>query len=341
MLDTAPQVSSSATARETFAQAYRWMLLARLLEEKLANLYRGGKINGGVFLGKGQEALSASLGMALKKGDIFAPLIRDQAGRLAFGEDILEAVRTYLGSRLGPMRGREGNVHRGRPQDGYYAMISHVGAMISVVCGALMARRFKGETGAVGATCIGDGGTSTGAFHEALNLAAIEKLPLVLVIANNQFAYSTPNAKQFACKDLVDRAIGYGVEGHSLDATDLDACLGVIGNAVERARSGHGPQLVVANLLRLAGHGEHDDAGYISEALKASSAGRDCLQVAECALLERGWLSPAELETLREETLRQIEEAVATVQREPAPDPDEETWCALSTQHLDDTFTAR
>lgn len=338
MLDIAPEVFAPST-RDTFAQAYRWMLLARLLEEKLANLYRGGKITGGVFLGKGQEALSASLGMALRKGDIFAPLIRDQAGRLAFGEDILDAVRTYFGSKLGPMRGREGNVHRGRPKDGYYAMISHLGAMISVVCGGLMARRFQGKTGVVGATCIGEGGTSTGSFHEALNLAAVEKLPLVMVVANNQFAYSTPNSKQFACNHLVDRALGYGIEGHTVDGTDLDACLSVVGRAVERARSGHGPQMIVATLLRLAGHGEHDDASYISAALKESPVGRDCLKEAECALLERNWASANDLECWREETLRQVEEAVATVQREPAPDPNEENWCALSNPHLDDTFT--
>ena len=340
MPDLASRVSTPLPAREPYAQAYRWMLLARLLEEKLASLYRGGKINGGVFLGKGQEALSVSLGMALRKGDIFAPLIRDQAGRFAFGEEILDVVRTYLGSKLGPMRGREGNVHRGRPSEGHYAMISHLGAMISVVCGGLMARRFKGETGVVGATCIGDGGTSTGSFHEALNLAAVEKLPLVLIVANNQFAYSTPNARQFACKDLVDRAPGYGVEGHSVDATDLDACLDVVGRAVKRAREGHGPQLIVAHLLRLAGHGEHDDAGYIATALKDSPLGRDCLKVAECALLERAWASAGELEGWREETLRQVEEAVATVQREPAPDPNTEVWSALATPHLDDTFTA-
>jgi len=340
MLDTALRVSAPTPTRETFAQAYRWMLLARLLEEKLASLYRSGKINGGVFLGKGQEALSASLGMALRKGDIFAPLIRDQAGRFAFGEDILDAVRTYLGSKLGPMRGREGNVHRGRPKDGYYAMISHLGAMISVVCGGLMARRFQGQPGVVGATSIGDGGTSTGSFHEALNLAAVEKLPLVMIVANNQFAYSTPNSKQFACKDLVDRAIGYGIDGHSVDATDLDACLSVVGTAVERARTGHGPQLVVASLLRLAGHGEHDDASYIDTALKESSLGRDCLKEAECTMLERGWASAADLEGWRDETLRQIEEAVATVQREPAPDPNEENWCALPSPHLDDTLNA-
>ena len=341
MSENALRVSTSLPAREPFVQAYRWMLLARLLEEKLANLYRAGKINGGVFLGKGQEALSASLGMSLQKGDIFAPLIRDQAGRLAFGEDVLDAVRTYLGSALGPMRGREGNVHRGNPRAGRYAMISHLGAMISTVCGGLMARRFQGQTGVVGATCIGDGCTSTGSFHEALNLAAVEKLPLVLVIANNHYAYSTPNDREFACKNLVDRAIGYGVEGHTVDATELDACLEVLGRAVQRARDGHGPQMVVAELLRLAGHGEHDDAAYIPQALKDSPTGRDCLHVAECTLLERAWASAAELEAWREATLLQVEEAVATVQREPAPDPAQETWCALSTPHLDDLFASR
>lgn len=332
--------SAPAASRESFVQAYHWMLLARLLEEKLASLYRGGKINGGVFLGKGQEALSASLGMSLRKGDIFAPLIRDQAGRLAFGEDILDAVRTYLGSALGPMRGREGNVHRGRPKEGYYAMISHLGAMISVVCGGLMARRFKGETGIVGATCIGDGGTSTGSFHEGINLAAIEKLPLVLIVANNQFAYSTPNDREFACRDLVDKALGYGVEGHKVDATDLDACLDVVGRAVARARDGHGPQMVVASLLRLAGHGEHDDASYISDELKASHVGNDCLKLAECAILERKWAAPEELRDWQRATQQRVEEAIATVQREPAPDPAEETWCALSTPGLDDLHCA-
>ena len=135
---------------ERYLTAYRWMLLARVSEEKYANLYRAGKIYGGVFIGKGQEAISVSTALALRKGDIYAPLIRDQGGRLAFGESLLDATRTYLGSRLGPMRGRDGNVHRGRPREGYMAMISHLGAMISVVSGGLMARRAKGETGRSG-----------------------------------------------------------------------------------------------------------------------------------------------------------------------------------------------
>src|SRR5580658_4336956 len=181
VLEDRPQ-SNVASAQEIHVSAYRFILLARVLDDKYAALYRAGKIQGGVFLGRGQEALSASIGISLKKGDVFAPLIRDAAGRLAFGEAVLDAVRTYLGSALGPMRGRDGNVHRGKPREGYLPMVSHLGAMISVVNGILFSRRLKKISGTVGAACIGDGATSTGAFHEALNQAAVEKLPLVLIV---------------------------------------------------------------------------------------------------------------------------------------------------------------
>src|SRR5882757_6981301 len=253
-------VGEASVFRDTYLKAYRGMVLARILDDKLASLYRGGKIHGGVFLGRGQEALSVAVGLSLRKGDIFAPLIRDAAGRLAFGETVLDAVRTYLGSPLGPMRARDGNVHRGNPRTGLLPMISHLGAMIPVVNGALLARRFKGIKGTVGAASIGDGATSTGAFHEGLNQAAVEKLPLVLVVANNYYAYSTPTERQFACNSLVDKAAGYGVDGQTVDGTDLSVCLSVLQEAARRARSGGGPQLIVAHLLRLCGHGEHDDA---------------------------------------------------------------------------------
>ena len=243
-----PEVELSEFS-ETYIRGYRWMILARQLEDKIASLYRGGKITGGVFLGKGQEALSVAVGSALREGDIFAPLIRDQAGRLAFGEPILDCVRTYMGSRLGPMRGRDGNVHRGRPRDGILPMISHLSSMISVVNGMLIARKFKGLPGSVGATCIGDGATSTGAFHEALNQAAVERLPMVVIVANNQYAYSTPTSRQFYCRDLQDKAQGYGVAGTTVDGTDLGECLTVVGEAIDRARRGEGPQMVVATLL--------------------------------------------------------------------------------------------
>lgn len=332
---TAP---ADRTAADRFQEAYRFMLLARTLEDKIAALYHSGKITGGVYLGRGQEAFSAAMALALRPGhDIFAPLIRDQAGRMAFGEDILDTARTYLGSVKGPMRGRDGNIHRGRPDKGMPAMISHLGAMISVVCGMLKARQFRGIPNTVGATSIGDGGTSTGAFHEALNLAAVEKLPLVLAVANNQFAYSTATDRQYACRDLVDRAIGYGVEGHQVDGTDLAACLTVFQKATDRARAGHGPQLIVGKLLRLCGHGAHDDAAYIPDDIKQTPLGQDCLKLARQKILDQNWATANDLETLETATTETVQQAVAQAQRDPAPDPALETWQPLHSRWLMET----
>lgn len=325
---------ADASFRERCRRAYRFMLLARIAEEKIASLYRGGKIHGGVFLGRGQEALSVAAGLALCKGDVFAPLIRDSAGRLAFGEPLIDGVRTYLGSSLGPMRGRDGNVHRGQPREGYLPMISHLGAMISVVNGVLFARRMKGMSGVVGLASVGDGATSTGSFHEGLNQAAVERLPLVLLIANNQYAYSTPNDRQFACRDLADKAVGYGVACHTVDGTDFMECLRLLQTVVARAREGGGPQMIVAQLLRLCGHGEHDDAGYITSELKSSPWGRDCLRVAEEQMIQEHAANAAELEAWRIETVEKVERAIARVQREPAPNPFQEDWRAISAAHL-------
>lgn len=336
---TDPLLSRSAGESDLFIRAFRLMLLGRALDDKLGALYRAGKIHGGVFLGRGQEALSVALPLAMTQGDVYAPLIRDAAGRLAFGETVMEAMRTCLGSVMGPMRGRDGNVHRGRPRDGYLPMISHLGAMIAVVNGALMARRMAGKGGCLGGACLGDGGTSTGAFHEALNQAAVEKLPLVLVVADNQFAYSTPTSKQFACGSLLDRASSYGVRGWDLDGTDLAECLRVVGSAARQARDGAGPQLVVGHLLRLCGHGEHDDASYISSELKQSPLGRDCLTVAESQLREKQWADAQTVRQWRREAVREIEEAATHVQREPGPDPYKENWCALASKHLSEGYT--
>jgi pyruvate dehydrogenase E1 component alpha subunit/2-oxoisovalerate dehydrogenase E1 component alpha subunit len=197
-----------------------------------------------------------------------------------------------------------------------------------------MARRLRGIEGTVGAACIGEGGTSTGAFHEAINQAAVERLPIVIVVADNQYAYSTPNSRQYACRSLADRAKGYGVTGYSLDGTDLEACLNGTRGAVDKARAGGGPQLIVANLLRLCGHGEHDDASYIDPRLKSSAIGRDCLQAAEKQILARHWADEPELKHWREEAAREVEESVNQVQREPAPDPFKEYWSALASKHL-------
>jgi pyruvate dehydrogenase E1 component alpha subunit/2-oxoisovalerate dehydrogenase E1 component alpha subunit len=237
------------------------------------------------------------------------------------------------------MRSRDGNVHRGRPQEGLLPMISHLGSMISVVNGVLYARRMKGIRDVVGATCLGDGGTSTGAFHEGMNQAAVEKLPLVMLVANNRYAYSTPNDRQFACASLVDRALGYGIDGVEIDGTDLIACLNALGKAVANARAGGGPQLVIANLLRLSGHGEHDDGSYIDPKFKASSLGRDCLKISEEMLIQESWASAATIAGWRNEAVQQVETAVATVQREPAPNPFDEDWSAISSKHLGELHT--
>src|SRR5438128_6692481 len=333
---SAKKSAPKAAVHERFLEAFRWMLLSRTLEEKLVSLYRGGQITGGVYIGKGQEAVSVACGLFLQKGDIFGPLIRDQAGRSAFGEALVDVTRTYLGSRLGPMRGRDGNIHRGRPGDNCLAMISHLGAMVPVVVGTLMAKRFRGEKNFVGLACIGEGGMQTGAFHEGMNLAAVEQVPLVVVATNNHYAYSTPNDREFACDDLVDRAIGYGFEGYSLDGTDLSTCLDVIGGAVTSARAGRPPQLVVASVLRLSGHGEHDDASYVPEEVKRQPFARDCLKVAEQTIIDLNLIDAETLAGWRKEAAAQVDEAIATAQKEAVPEGDKEDWCAISTRDLVD-----
>src|SRR5437868_11915057 len=254
-----------------------------------------------------------------EKGDVFGPLIRDQAGRSAFGEPLLDVVRTYLGSVKGPMRGRDGNIHRGRPLDNQLAMISHLGSMVPVMVGKLMAKRMKGEKGFVGLTTIGEGGMQTGASHEGLNIAAVEQVPLVVVVTNNHWAYSTPNEREFACANLADRAIGYGYEGRTIDGTDLNACLEAIETAVKRARAGRPPQLVVAEVLRLAGHGEHDDASYVPQDMKGQPFAEDPVTRTEKFILEKGLLEADVLKQTRAEIAKQVDEAVATAQQEDPP----------------------
>jgi TPP-dependent pyruvate/acetoin dehydrogenase alpha subunit len=343
MLQTAQRggkvAKSTSAPHERFLEAFRIMLQTRTLEDKIASLYRGGLITGGVYVGRGQEAISVACGLFLQKDDIFAPLIRDQAGRSAFGEPLVDVARTYLGSRQGPMRGRDGNIHRGRPRQGQLAMISHLGAMVSVVTGMLLARRFKGEKGFIGLTTIGEGGMQTGAWHEGMNIAAVEKVPLVVVATNNHYAYSTPNEREFGCSNLIDRAKGYGFEGYSLDGTDLDACLDVIETAVKRARAGRPPQLVVAEVLRLAGHGEHDDASYVDAEVKCQPFAQDCLKGAEKLIIDRNLVDAETLQSWREEAGAEVEKAVSTAQKEPAPEAEEEDWCAISSRELVDEIS--
>ncbi len=311
-------------------KAYRAMLMARAFDTKASALYKAGRIFGGVFLGRGHEAVAACEGVFLTKGkDVYAPFIREQAGRCAWGDSVLESARAYFGSALGCMRGRDGNVHWGHPDEGTPAPISHLGAMVSVVAGMVLAKRFKGETDCVGVACCGDGTTSVGAFHEAVNMIAVMKLPVVIVVTNNQFAYSTPNREEFAAS-LTERGTGYGLTCHECDGTDFLATLATMQKAIAAARAGEGPQWVVATTLRLCGHGEHDDASYIPAELKAAYADRDPLAVARRQMLEQGWLTEAEDAALQQECTDEVQRCVAQAQKEPAPDAATEDWSAVS-----------
>ena len=316
--------------QEAARRAYRAMVMARAFDTKISALYKAGKIFGGVFLGRGHEAIAASQAVFLTRGeDVYNPFIREQAGRCAWGESVLESARSYLGSTQGYMRGRDSNIHWGNPAMGQPAPISHLGAMVSVVAGMLLAKRFKGQTGRVGVINIGDGTTSVGATHEGLNLTAVKKLPMVIVVTNNQFAYSTPNSQEFV-GSLLDRGRGYGFACHECDGTDFMATLATMQRAISAARAGEGPQWVVANTLRMCGHGEHDDAAYIPAELKAAYADRDPLVTARQQMLEAGWITEAEATAWDDECRDEVQLLVAQAQREATPNPADEDWRATS-----------
>lgn len=316
--------------QEAARRAYHAMVMARAFDTKISALYKAGKIFGGVFLGRGHEAVAACEAVFLTRGqDVYNPFIREQAGRCAWGDSVLDSARSYLGSTQGYMRGRDSNVHWGDPLSGNPAPISHLGAMIPVVAGMMLAKRFKGETDRVGVACIGDGTTSVGATHEGVNLIAVEKLPVVIVVTNNQFAYSTPNNQEFAA-NLMDRGRGYGLTCHECDGTDFMETLATMQRAIAAARAGEGPQWVVANTLRMCGHGEHDDAAYIPAELKAAYADRDPLAVARHQLLKTGWISEEEADAWDIECRDEVQRLVAQAQRESTPNPADEDWKATS-----------
>ena len=321
-------MSKNAPASDVRISHYQSMIGARLLEERLALLYGQGRVPGGVYLGIGQEALSAAGARCLKKGDVFAPLIRDQAGRLAFGESYEDVLRAHLGKITGPQRGRDGNVHRGRLRDRLLPMVSHLGAMPSLVGGLLLADRHHGISDSIGLVCIGEGGLSTGATSEALNLLAVEKLPVVMLVANNGYAYSTPNEYSFAIDDLQDRGRGFGWNTAACDGRDSADCISTCQLACDAARAGNGPQMVIADLMRLRGHGEHDDGCYMS--VERKDPEQDCLHRCEQDLLAQNICDQDALDAMRAETLAAIEAALTCVDAEADASVATEDWRSSS-----------
>jgi TPP-dependent pyruvate/acetoin dehydrogenase alpha subunit len=253
---------ASALTREQRLALYRWMRLTRTLEERLVALYRQSKLVGGLFRSLGQEADAVGSAFALEPRDVLSPLIRNLGAMLVKGATPVEVIRQYMATGDSPTRGRELNIHFGDLDRGFIGQISHLGDMVPVMAGVALNFKLKGEPRVV-LVYVGDGATSTGAFHEGLNFAAVQRLPLVCIIENNGYAYSTPTHKQTAAKAFVDKAVGYGVHGAQADGNDVLAVHEVTKQAVDRARRGEGVTLIELLTYRRTGHAQHDNQSYV------------------------------------------------------------------------------
>jgi pyruvate dehydrogenase E1 component alpha subunit/2-oxoisovalerate dehydrogenase E1 component alpha subunit len=241
---------------------YRWMRLTRTLEERLVALYRQTKVVGGLFRSLGQEACAVGSAYALERTDAMSPLIRNLGSMLVKGATPIEVLRQYMAKGDSPTRGRELNIHFGDVTDRHFVgQISHLGDMVPVMAGITLTFKLRREP-RVGLVYVGDGATSTGAFHEGVNFAAVQRCPLVVVVENNGYAYSTPTALQCAAERLADKGAGYGIPGVRVDGNDVLAMHQVTAEAVARARQGGGPTLIEAMTFRRKGHAEHDNQSY-------------------------------------------------------------------------------
>lgn len=300
---------------------YRLMLLNRQVEERLVNLYRQGQVVGGLYRSLGQEATSVGTAYALEPGDLLAPLIRNLGSTLVRGVSARDILTQYMARATSPSHGKDCNLHFSVPEKGIYAPISMLGTLIPVVAGMCLAERMKGKK-TVGMTYIGDGGTSVGAFHEGLNFAAVQKLPFVLVVESNGWAYSTPSDRQCAARTLADKAPGYGIPGIVVDGNDVFAVYEATKSAVDRAREGGGPSLVECKTYRMKGHAEHDAQAYVSKEELARWREADPVARCERQLEASGVMPPAERARIQDELRAQLDADVAFAEASPWPEPD-------------------
>lgn len=315
-----PTTALTAVDRSVWLELLRCMLLARRTEERLIRLYHQGQIYGGVYTGIGQEAIGAATSRAGQALDLFGPCIRDMTVHIGRGESVLNIFRQWLARATGPTRGRDGNVHLGNLKNGVYPMISHLGAMLPVIVGGVMARRRQGQD-SVGVAYIGEGGTSTGDFHEAVNFAAVFDVPVVFVIENNHYAYSTPARLQYRCRQLAERAAGYGIEGLHTDGNDAIELYLLTTRLMEERRRNPRPVLLECQTMRMRGHGEHDDFSYVPRELLAEYAARDPIELARARLAAEGVVSAEAFTQLDRECQAEVERSYQQALGEPRPHP--------------------
>jgi TPP-dependent pyruvate/acetoin dehydrogenase alpha subunit len=301
-------------------ELYYWMRLTRSLEERLVNLYRQTKVVGGLFRSLGQEADAVGSAYALRQGDILSPLIRNLGSMLVKGATPVEILKQYMAKADSPTRGRELNIHFGDTERGFIGQISPLGDMVPVMAGVTLSFRMRNEA-RVGLVYVGDGATSTGAFHEGINFAAVQRCPLVVIIENNGYAYSTPTAKQSLAKQFADKAIGYGIPGETADGNDVIATYEATRRAVDRARRGEGTSIVELMTFRRKGHAEHDNQSYVPAGqIERWAAENDPIDRYLARLRSEG-VTADELSAIDARIQREIDEATDIAERSGVPEP--------------------
>lgn len=298
------------------------MHLARECDSAILRLYKQGRMVGGAYTGYGNEATAVGSAFALRKSDYIFPMHRDLGAHLVKGQSLRNIFLQQLARRDSLTGGRDGTGHYADPPLRIYGNVSHLAAMIPMAAGVALAVTMRKED-AVVLTYIGDGGSNVGDFHEGLNMAAVMKLPLILIIENNQFAYSTPNEKQFAAAKLADRAAGYGMPGVTVDGTDVELVCRVTREAAERARKGGGPSIIESETMRMHGHSASDDASYVPKEMLEKWKAKDPLETYARRLRSEGVLTADAERAMMEAAHAAIAAAVAEAEENPYPAGDE------------------
>src|SRR5688572_20612605 len=310
-----------ALTRAQRLELYYWMRLTRSLEERLVNLYRQTKVVGGLFRSLGQEADAVGSAYALERGDILSPLIRNLGSMLVKGATPVEILKQYMAKGDSPTRGRELNIHFGDTERGFIGQISPLGDMVPVMAGVTLSFKLRGEP-RVGLVYVGDGATSTGAFHEGINFAAVQRCPLVVVVENNGYAYSTPTSKQTLAAQFVDKAAGYGIAAEQADGNDVIATYAATKRAVDRARRGEGVTLIELITYRRKGHAEHDNQSYVPPGeIESWETGNDPIARYVRVLLEVEGFDQADLDAVDKRITAEIDAATDEAERSPMPEP--------------------
>ena len=304
----------------TLERMLYYLKLTRECELRIERvLYRQGKIVGGVYVGRGQEAIGVGSAIQLHEGDVTLPCHRDFSVFVIRGFSLADIFANWMGRGDSPTRGRDNTLHIGSMKLGVIPIISPLGATLPVACGVGLVLKNRGD-GKVALVHFGEGTTSLGDVHEAMNLASVMSLPVVFICNNNQYAYSTPTEKQYAVKSLAERGPAYGMPGVAVDGTDLLAVYGAVGRAIARARGGRGPTFIECKTLRMTGHSAHDAAEYVPQNLLQAWAKKDPIKRLEKYLLSRKILGKREIQQLNERIHNEIDAAVTEAGSRPLPD---------------------